>query len=117
MWLPHVIGNVRCFTGLHRITRLLTRQNEPSQREARSSKTRSAHAWNTTSSLHRLSCPLLAVQGRQDQYGTLAQLEEIKREVPQTELLVVDQCRHIPQPEQPQVLLDGITRFLGAAQG
>ena len=74
-------------------------------------------AWNITSSLHRLSCPLLAVQGRQDQYGTLAQLDEIKRYVPQTELLVIEQCRHIPHQEQPQVLLDGITRFLGTVQG
>lgn len=69
-------------------------------------------AWNITAELGAISCPLLAVQGRQDQYGTLAQLDAIKRHVPQTELLILEACRHIPHLDQPQALLDGSLHFL-----
>ncbi|RJG01425.1 alpha/beta fold hydrolase [Noviherbaspirillum sedimenti] len=44
--------------------------------------------------------------------GTLAQLDAIRRHVPQAELLVLENCRHVPQQEQPQALLDACMRFL-----
>jgi pimeloyl-ACP methyl ester carboxylesterase len=69
-------------------------------------------SWNITSALATITCPVLTVQGRQDQYGTLVQLDAIKRQVPQAEILVLENCRHVPHQEQPQALLEACTRFL-----
>lgn len=69
-------------------------------------------SWNITGVLSQISCPVLAVQGAQDQYGTLEQVQEIRRRVPQTELVVIDNCRHVPHQDQPQVLQDTVTGFL-----
>lgn len=68
--------------------------------------------WNISTLLSRISCPVLGVQGREDQYGTLEQLYELKRRVPQTELLIIEQCRHVPHQDQPQVVLENGVRFL-----
>jgi pimeloyl-ACP methyl ester carboxylesterase len=69
--------------------------------------------WNITSELGKIACPTLAVQGVQDQYGTLGQLAEIERRVPQAELLILDDCRHVPHQEQPGALSAAVLRFLG----
>ncbi|QAU36033.1 alpha/beta hydrolase [Janthinobacterium sp. 17J80-10] len=69
-------------------------------------------AWNITPELASIRCPLLAVQGRQDQYGTLAQLDAIKLQVAQAELLTLEASRHVPHLEQPQALLEASLRFL-----
>jgi pimeloyl-ACP methyl ester carboxylesterase len=68
--------------------------------------------WDISADLDSITCPVLAVQGAQDQFGTLEQLERIKRHVPQAELLVLDDCRHVPHEEQPQAVLDAVVAFL-----
>lgn len=68
--------------------------------------------WDISAGLDRITCPVLAVQGAQDQFGTLEQLERIKRHVRQAELLVLDDCRHVPHEEQPQAVLDAAVSFL-----
>jgi pimeloyl-ACP methyl ester carboxylesterase len=68
--------------------------------------------WDISAGLDSIACPVLAVQGAQDQFGTLEQLERIKRHVPHAELLVLDDCRHVPHEEQPQAVLDAAVAFL-----
>jgi pimeloyl-ACP methyl ester carboxylesterase len=68
--------------------------------------------WNVAAAIESIESPLLAIQGRQDQFGTLAQLEEIQRRVPQAELLVLDDCRHVPHEEHPAAVLAAVTGFL-----
>lgn len=68
--------------------------------------------WNVAAAIESIACPLLAVQGRHDQFGTLEQLFEIQRRVPQARLLILDDCRHVPHEEQPGAVLDAVAAFL-----
>ena len=71
--------------------------------------------WNVGSVIESIACPLLVIQGRQDQFGTMEQLDEIKRRVPHAELLVVENCRHVPHEEHADAVLHAVTDFLTAA--
>jgi len=53
--------------------------------------------------------PLLAVQGVDDEYGTLEQVYGIGRRVAQAEIVELADCRHSPHRDQAQKLI-GITR-------
>lgn len=57
--------------------------------------------------------PLLQIQGEDDRYGTVAQLEAIARGVrgPCRTLLLPD-CQHAPQFEQPTKTLAASVEFL-----
>jgi pimeloyl-ACP methyl ester carboxylesterase len=68
--------------------------------------------WDISAVLARIACPVLAIQGAQDQFGTLAQLERIDRDVRRAELVILDDCRHAPHEEQPQAVLDAVVSFL-----
>ena len=58
-------------------------------------------------------CPVLAIQVRDDEYGTMAQLDEIEARVggPCT-LLMLDRCGHSPFRDQPEATLKAIENFL-----
>ena len=68
--------------------------------------------WTVETLLPAIRCPLLAVQGVDDEYGTMAQLDGIKRQVPHTELLKLRDCRHSPHRDQPQAVIDATRRFV-----
>lgn len=59
-----------------------------------------------------IQAPVLAIQGTDDPYGSLRQIEDIRRQLPGTELLVLDQCGHSPHRDQPDRLTDAIAGFL-----
>ncbi len=69
--------------------------------------------WDITACLARISAPLLAIQGRDDQYSTLDQLYEISRHVGHAELMILEKCRHTPHLEYPALLARHIGAFLG----
>jgi pimeloyl-ACP methyl ester carboxylesterase len=69
-------------------------------------------SWNIEGWLPGITCPVLAIQGRQDEYGTLAQLERIAAAVPGAELLALDACGHSAHRDQPQAVLAAIGRFV-----
>jgi pimeloyl-ACP methyl ester carboxylesterase len=60
-----------------------------------------------------IDVPVLAIQGRDDEYGTLAQLESIHRALPASEVLVLDECGHSPHRDQPTSVLSAVRRFIG----
>jgi pimeloyl-ACP methyl ester carboxylesterase len=63
--------------------------------------------------LPKVRCPVLAIQGHDDEYGTMAQLDEIARRVPgRCELLKLEQCGHSPFRDQPEKTLGAITGFI-----
>jgi len=68
--------------------------------------------WNIEKYLKRINVPVLAIQGKNDQYGTIKQIESIKRHVKSVETCLISDCRHAPHFEQPQISLDLITRFV-----
>jgi pimeloyl-ACP methyl ester carboxylesterase len=58
----------------------------------------------------------LAIQGIDDEYGTLAQIRGIAHRVPHTHLLELPNCGHSPHRDQPDALIQGCARFFEAAQ-
>lgn len=72
--------------------------------------------WNIEAELGAIRCPVLAIQGIDDQYGTMEQLDRIARGVrtPCT-LLKLEQCGHSPQRDQPQAVIDAIAKLYEAA--
>ena len=64
-----------------------------------------------------IGAPLLAIQGIQDQYGTMAHIDEVARAVPQTELVKLPDCGHSPHRDQPQAVNAAIAAFLHRLQG
>ena len=74
--------------------------------------------WNIEEYLPRIKCPVLAIQGEQDQYGSMAQLEAIKRQVGgPCELLKLPQCGHSPHQDQPEKVLNSLAEFIGKIIG
>jgi pimeloyl-ACP methyl ester carboxylesterase len=71
-------------------------------------------AWTIAAEIAAIRCPLLAVQGLGDEYGTLEQIRGIARRVPQTQVLELPDCGHSPHRDQPAVLIDAVRRFIGA---
>lgn len=69
-------------------------------------------AWDIRDEIAGIGCPLLAIQGEDDEYGTLEQIRGIARRVPQTCLLELPACRHSPHRDQPEALTAGIRQFL-----
>jgi pimeloyl-ACP methyl ester carboxylesterase len=68
--------------------------------------------WNIEAYLPAIACPVLAIQGADDEYGTMEQLARIGRAVPDAELLELGDCRHSPHRDQPGAVIDAITRFV-----
>ncbi|MGH8113667.1 MAG: alpha/beta fold hydrolase [Rhodanobacteraceae bacterium] len=70
--------------------------------------------WSIRSVLPRIECPILAIQGRQDQYGTMAQIDGIAAALPpgQCQLLKLDPCSHSPHRDQPEAVMAATARFL-----
>lgn len=75
-------------------------------------------SWNIQEFLPHITCPILAIQGLQDQYGTMAQVETIRRQSGgRVEVLALPDCQHSPQRDQPDAVLEAITRFVSASSG
>ena len=68
--------------------------------------------WRIDSELATIACPLLAVQGLDDEYGTLAQIHGIAERVPQAELLELPDCGHSPHRDQPERLISAVQAFV-----
>ena len=68
--------------------------------------------WSIENELEAIRCPLLAVQGLDDEYGTLEQIHGIARRVAQTEIAELAGCGHSPHRDQPQQVIEITGRFL-----
>lgn len=69
-------------------------------------------AWNIEEYLPQISCPVLAIQGEDDEYGTMEQLNRIATQVPDVELLKLPNCGHSPHRDQPEAVLRATVRFV-----
>lgn len=69
-------------------------------------------AWNVAEVIDYLRVPVLAIQGRQDQYGTLAQIAEFEtRSYAPVDVAILDDCRHAPHQDQPDAVLSAVAGF------
>ena len=61
-----------------------------------------------------ITAPLLLMQGLNDKYGTMRQLDEITKAAPHAQQIRLADCGHSPHRDQPQVCIEGIANFLNA---
>jgi pimeloyl-ACP methyl ester carboxylesterase len=68
--------------------------------------------WDLRPDLPGITCPVLAVQGTSDQYGTVAHVEAVRDAATgPVELLVLD-CGHSPHLEEPDQVESAVTAFV-----
>jgi pimeloyl-ACP methyl ester carboxylesterase len=72
-------------------------------------------AWTIADLLPSIRCPVLAIQGEDDPYGTLAQIDGIAARVAGTRLLKLAHCGHSPHRDQPQAVIDATLSWLRCA--
>jgi pimeloyl-ACP methyl ester carboxylesterase len=70
--------------------------------------------WSIREDIAAIDCPVLAVQGIDDEYGTMAQIQGIAQVLPQTELLELPACGHSPHRDQRDALIAACRRFVRA---
>jgi pimeloyl-ACP methyl ester carboxylesterase len=73
-----------------------------------------ARQWDITEYLPHIRVPALLIQGEGDEYGTLAHIETAERLMTgPVERLVLADCGHSPQRDQPEKTIAAIARFVG----
>jgi pimeloyl-ACP methyl ester carboxylesterase len=70
-------------------------------------------SWNIESSLDSIRCPVLAIQGEDDEYGTIQQIEKIQARIPAAQVLLLARCGHSPHREQREGTLNRVAEFVG----
>ncbi len=73
-------------------------------------------SWNIEALLPSIRCPVLAIQGEDDEYGTMDQIQSIGRGAAAATLLALQGCRHSPHRDQPEAVIEATRRFLEAAR-
>lgn len=68
--------------------------------------------WSIEDLLPAIACPVLAIQGEDDPYGTMAQIDRIADRAPDTRLVKVSACGHAPHRDQPERVLAAVTAFV-----
>ncbi|HKV80498.1 MAG TPA: alpha/beta hydrolase [Candidatus Sulfotelmatobacter sp.] len=70
-------------------------------------------SWNIEEYLPRVACPVLVIQGLEDQYGTMAQVEAIRRQSGgPVEVLALEDCQHSAHRDQGEKVLEAIAVFV-----
>lgn len=69
-------------------------------------------SWNIEEYVPAIRCPMLCIQGEQDEYGTIAQLEAIQAAAPQTEIAMQANCKHSPHRDQQERTLELMRKFV-----
>ena len=68
--------------------------------------------WNIEEYLPAVTCPVLAIQGADDEYGTMKQLDAIERGVKgKFAKLVLPRCGHSPHRDQESSVLEAMAEF------
>jgi pimeloyl-ACP methyl ester carboxylesterase len=69
-------------------------------------------AWSIEEMLGDIAVPMLMIQGRDDEYGTLAQLDAIEARVQgPVSRLVLDDCGHSPHRDHEATVIEAIAAF------
>ncbi len=68
--------------------------------------------WNIEEYVPAIKCPVLCIQGEDDEYGTIEQVKAIQAAAPQTEIVMLPQCRHSPHRDQAEQALECMAAFV-----
>jgi pimeloyl-ACP methyl ester carboxylesterase len=70
-------------------------------------------SWSLDDLLPRIQCPVLAIHGDRDDYGTVEFPRHIARRVTgPVEMAILDDCGHVPHREKKEEVLRRVTSFL-----
>jgi pimeloyl-ACP methyl ester carboxylesterase len=70
-------------------------------------------SWNLEHYLPRVTCPTLLIQGEDDHYGTLRQIDAIARQARgPVQRLVLAECGHSPHRDQREAVLSAVAAFV-----
>ncbi len=70
-------------------------------------------AWCIDEDMRRVRCPVLAMQGDSDEFGTRAHAERIGSFHPaSSEVVIFKECGHVPHREKPDEVLRAVSGFL-----
>ncbi|MDT9600090.1 alpha/beta fold hydrolase [Sphingosinicella rhizophila] len=70
--------------------------------------------WSLEAELRRLQCPILAIHGDKDEFGSELHPERIVSQVPAPgEMLLIQDCGHVPHREKADLVLAAVTAFVG----
>jgi pimeloyl-ACP methyl ester carboxylesterase len=72
-------------------------------------------AWNIEAGLENIRCPLMVIQGLDDEYGTLEQVQRIRRRLPAARLLTLPECGHSPHRDHPEEVIAACIDFISPA--
>jgi pimeloyl-ACP methyl ester carboxylesterase len=61
--------------------------------------------------LQKIQTPLMAIQGTEDPYGTMAQIDEIAVHATQTLVVKLENCGHNPHKEKPLEVIQALKYF------
>ena len=74
--------------------------------------------WNIEEYLPRITCPALVIQGLEDQYGTMAQVEAIRKQSGgSVEVLALADCKHSAHRDQAEKVLEVLGKFVADLHG
>jgi pimeloyl-ACP methyl ester carboxylesterase len=71
-------------------------------------------SWNIETYLEAIACRVLVIQGEQDEYGTVAQVQAISTRVRGAESVLIPNCGHAPHRDQTEITLEAISHFIGS---
>lgn len=74
------------------------------------------YSWDIRQEIKDVQCPVLAIQGQNDQYGTVLQLEAIREAIPNTQVALLADCAHHPHLEKQAEVIELIVGFLTTKQ-
>ena len=69
-------------------------------------------AWNIEEYLSGIACPVLAIQGEDDEYGTMNQIDRIAAQARDVDLVKLADCRHSPHKDQPEAVIAAVGEFV-----
>jgi len=70
--------------------------------------------WNIEEYLAPITCPVLVIQGQNDEYGTLAQVQAIQRLIPATQMRILPRCGHSPHRDHQALTIQTIAKCVSA---
>ncbi|MCA1663835.1 MAG: alpha/beta hydrolase, partial [Myxococcales bacterium] len=69
--------------------------------------------WNIEGCLPLVRAPALVIQGEEDEYGTVAQVDAVRRQLgAPCETLLLPECGHAPHRDQPERTLAAMAAFV-----
>ena len=69
-------------------------------------------AWNIEPLLPQIACPVLAIQGIDDEYGTMAQIDRIGDALPHAQRVKLEACGHSPHRDRSEAVIAAVRKFM-----